>query len=215
MAKPEKVTAYELGTKLQFGGRSVTLNMAAFYYDYRNQQFINVDPGTAAQTLLNIDKSRIYGGEAELTVRASDRLSLRGGLGLLSTKISKGTVSGIDVEGNRLSNAPKLTFNAGVDLTLFDNDTGRLSFHPEMSYQSNQYFEVLNIPRLRQSAYAIVGAHLDFETADGRWNASIWGKNLTNKHYFTSRVDLLAGFGFDYNHIGNPRTYGITVGTKF
>lgn len=43
----------------------------------------------------------------------------------------------------------------------------------------------------------------------------MWGKNLTDKFYFTSRVDLLAGFGFDYNHIGNPRTYGVTVGAKF
>ena len=215
VAKAEKVTAYELGSKLQFAGRSVTLNMAGFYYDYRNQQFINVDPGTAAQTLLNIDKSRIMGGEAELSVRASDMISLRAGMGLLSTKIKRGTVSGANVSGNRLSNAPKLTFNMGADVTLMDGDAGRLSFHPDMAYQANQYFEVLNVPRLRQSSYAIVSAHLDYETADGRWNASIWGKNLTNKHYFTSRVDLLAGFGFDYNHIGNPRTYGVSVGMKF
>jgi iron complex outermembrane receptor protein len=215
VAKPEKVTAYELGSKLQFAGRSVTLNMAAFYYDYRNQQFINIDPATAAQTLLNIDKSRIMGGEAELNVRASDMLTLRAGVGLLSTKIKKGIVSGVDVAGNRLSNAPKLSFNMGADITLMDSQAGRLSFHPDMSYQTNQYFEVLNISRLRQKSYAIFSAHLDFETADGKWNASIWGKNLGKKHYFTSRVDLLAGFGFDYNHIGNPRTYGVSAGMKF
>lgn len=215
IAKPEKVTSYELGSKMQFADRAITLNLAGFYYDYRNQQFINVDPASAAQTLLNIDKSRIYGGEAELTTYIGDKLTLRGGLGLLSTKISKGNVSGVNVAGNRLSNAPKLTFNMGADLTLMDGDSGKLSFHPEMAYQSNQYFEVLNVSRLRQSSYAILGAHLDFETADGRYNASIWGKNLTNKHYFTSRVDLLAGFGFDYNHIGNPRTYGVSAGMKF
>ena len=215
VAKPEQVTAYEVGAKMQFAGRTVTLNMAGFYYDYSNQQFINIDPSSFAQTLLNIDKSRIYGGEAERSIRASDMISLRGGLGVLSTKIVRGTVSGVDVGGNRLSNAPQLTFNLGADITLFDNDSGQLSFHPEMAYQSNQFFEVLNIPRLRQPGYAIVGAHLDFETADGRWNASVWGRNLTNKQYFTSRVDLLAGFGFDYNHVGTPRTYGISIGYKF
>ena len=73
----------------------------------------------------------------------------------------------------------------------------------------------MNIPRLRQPSYAIMGGHIDWESADGRFNASVWGKNLGNKFYFTSRVDLLAGFGFDYNHIGNPRTYGVTVGAKF
>lgn len=215
VAKAEKVTSYEIGSKLQLADRAITLNTAAFYYDYRNQQFINIDPVLATQTLLNINKSRIMGGEAELSIRASQILSLRAGLGILSTKIKNGIVSGVDVAGNRLSNGPKLTFNAGMDLTLMDNDAGRLSITPEMAYQSNQYFEVLNIPRLRQEGYAIVSAHIDYESADGRWNASIWGKNLTNKHYFTSRVDLLAGFGFDYNHIGNPRTYGVTVGMKF
>lgn len=44
---------------------------------------------------------------------------------------------------------------------------------------------------------------------------SIWGKNLANKFYVTSSVDLLAGWGFDYNHIGAPRTYGITLGVKY
>ncbi|WP_339709325.1 TonB-dependent receptor [uncultured Sphingosinicella sp.] len=215
IAKPEKVNAYEIGAKTQFAGRSVTLNLAGFYYDYRNQQFINVDPVTAAQTLLNINKSRIMGGEAELSVRASDMLSLRAGVGLLDSKIKKGTVSGVDVSGNELSNAPSLTFNGGVDLTVMDSDTGKLSLHGDVSYSSSQYFEVLNVPRLQQGSYAILGAHIDYETADGRWNASIWGKNLGNKFYFTSRVDLLAGFGFDYNHISAPRTYGVTVGYKF
>ncbi len=215
IAKPEQVTSYEIGAKTQFADRRVTLNFAGFYYDYRNQQFINVDPATAAQTLLNIPKSRIYGGEAELTVRASDRLTLHSGIGVLATKIERGSVSGVNVAGNRLSNAPTFTFNATVDLTLVDGDTGKLSIHPDVAYQSSQFFEVLNVPRLRQTSYAIVGGHIDWESADGRYNASLWGKNLTDKFYFTSRVDLLAGFGFDYNHIGNPRTYGVTVGVKF
>jgi len=215
IAKAEEVTAYELGAKTQFADRRVTLNLAGFYYNYRNQQFINVDPGTAAQTLLNIPKSKIYGAEADLTARISDGFTFRAGLGLLGTEIQQGSVSGNNVAGNRLSNAPSLSFNMGIDLTLFDGDMGKLSLHPDLAYQSSQFFEVINVPRLKQDGYALIGGHIDWESADGRWNASVWAKNLGNEHYFTSRVDLLAGFGFDYNHIGNPRTYGISVGTKF
>ncbi|MDK2758991.1 MAG: TonB-dependent receptor [Blastomonas fulva] len=215
VARPEKVTSYEIGLKNQFANRRITLNLASFYYDYRNQQFINVDPSSAAQTLLNIPKSRIFGGEADLTVRASRALSFRAGMGLLSTKILEGTVSGTNVAGRRLAIAPSFTFNAGIDLTVLDGDKGKLSFHPDIAYQSDQYFEVLNIPRLRQKPYALVGGHIDYETKDGRWTASLWAKNLANTFYFTSRIDLLAGFGFDYNHIGNPRTFGGTIGYKF
>jgi iron complex outermembrane receptor protein len=98
---------------------------------------------------------------------------------------------------------------------VIDGSSGKLSLHGDINYASSQYFEVLNIPRLRQDNYVLLAGHIDWESADGRWNASVWGKNLTNKFYFTSRVDLLAGFGFDYNHVGTPRTYGVTVGAKF
>lgn len=132
IAKPEQVTSYEVGAKTQFADRRVTLNFAGFYYDYRNQQFINVDPASAAQTLLNIPKSRIYGGEAELTVRASDRLTLHSGMGVLATKIQRGSVSGVNVAGNRLSNAPTFTFNATIDLTLIDGDMGKVRSTPTL-----------------------------------------------------------------------------------
>jgi iron complex outermembrane recepter protein len=215
IAKAESVDAFELGLKTQFADRRVTLNTGAFYYSYKNQQFINIDPNTAAQTLLNIPKSRIYGGEAELTARATDRLTIRAGLGLLNARIQRGIVSGVNVAGNRLSNSPSITFSGGVDATVFDGNSGKLSISGDLSYSASQFFEVLNVPRLKQGSYALLSGHIDWESTNGRLNASVWAKNLTNKFYFTSRVDLLAGFGFDYNHVATPRSYGITIGTKF
>ena len=215
VAKAEKVTSYEIGAKTRMFDRRVTLNLAAFYYDYRNQQFINVDPATAAQTLLNIPRSRIFGGEAELTARIAEGFLLHGGLGLLSTKIIEGTVSGADVSGHKLANAPSFTFNLGPDITLARGGFGTISLHPSIAYQSSQYFEVINEAILKQHGYALLDAHLDYESADGHITASAWVKNAAQQFYFTSRVDLLAGFGFIYNHIGNPRTYGVTLGYKF
>jgi iron complex outermembrane recepter protein len=215
IAEAEEVESFELGLKSQFADRRITLNLAAFNYSYTNQQFINVDSSNATQTLINIPRSRILGGEAELVIRANDMLTLRSGLGLLDTTIRRGLVNGIDVSGNALSTAPAVTFAGGVDATVFDGDSGRLSIHGDMNYSSSQYFEVLNIPRLKQGSYVAISGHIDWTSADGRWTASIWGKNLTNQFYFTSRIDLQAGFGFDYNHIGAPRTYGVTLGLNF
>ena len=215
VAAAEKVDSFEIGSKNRFADRAITLNMAAFYYKYRNQQFINVDPATAAQTLLNIPKSRIWGGEAELTARPSERITLRGSLGILNAKIQQGLVSGANVAGNKLTNAPSVTASAGFDATLYDGSAGKFSASGDLAYTSSQFFDVVNTPRLRQSGYALLSGHIDWSSANERINVSIWGKNLANKFYFTSRVDLLAGFGFDYNHASAPRTYGITVGTKF
>ena len=214
VARAEEVTAVEAGAKTQFWDRRVTLNMAGFYYSYKNQQFINVNPADASQQLLNIPKSELYGAEAELTYRPSDAFTLHAGLGLLSTKIKTGTVSGVNVAGNRLSNAPSVTFNASFDWTMVEGSFGAFSIHPEVAYQSSQFFENINIPRLRQEGYALFGGHIDWNSADGRYSLSAWARNLGNKFYFTSRIDL-TGFGLDYNHIGNPRMYGVTAGVKF
>jgi iron complex outermembrane receptor protein len=215
VAAAEEVDSFEIGSKNKFADRVITLNMAAFYYKYRNQQFINVDPATAAQTLLNIPRSRIWGGEAELTARPSDVVTLRGSLGFLDAKIERGTVSGNNVAGNELTNAPSLTASAGIDVTFYDGDSGKFSGTADLAYTSSQFFDVVNTARLEQDGYALLSGFIRWESANGRFNASIWGKNLTNQFYFTSRVDLLAGFGFDYNHVATPRTYGITIGTTF
>lgn len=215
VAEAEEVDSFEIGAKNQFADRAVTLNLAAFYYKYRNQQFINVDPTTAAQTLLNIPRSRIWGGEAELTARPSDAVTLRGSIGVLDAQIERGTVSGANVAGNDLTNAPALTASAGIDATFYEGDIGSFSGTVDLAYTASQFFDVVNTPRLEQEGYALLSGFIRWESADGRFNASVWGKNLTNEFYFTSRVDLLAGFGFDYNHVAAPRTYGVTLGTTF
>lgn len=213
IAKPETIDAFEIGAKNQLFDRRMTLNGAAFYYRYGNQQFLSIDPTTAAQTLVNVSRSRILGAELELSARATDQISAHAGLGILDAKIQKGTLSGTSLQGKKLSNAPSVTLTTGLDVTVMETDAGTLSIHPDVSYVASQYFEVFNTPRLKQKGYALVGGHIDFQ--HGAFTASIWGKNLTNKFYFTSRVDLVSGFGYDYNHVGNPRTFGMTVGYKF
>jgi len=156
VAAAEEVDSFELGSKNKFADRVITLNMAAFYYKYRNQQFINVDPATAAQTLLNIPRSRIWGGEAELTARPSDVVTLRGSLGFLDAKIQRGIVSGNNVAGNELTNAPSLTASAGIDVTFYDGDAGKFSGTADLAYTSSQFFDVVNTARLEQDGYALL-----------------------------------------------------------
>lgn len=215
VAKAETIDAYELGAKTQFFDRRVTLNIAVFQYNYSNQQFLNYDGATGVQTLLNVPKSRIRGGEAELTAIATETVTLRASIGVLDTEVRQGSISGVDISGKKLLNAPAMTFATGADIGVMDSDNGKLSLHGDISYASSQYFDIVNTPRLKQRAYALLSGHIDWESSDGRFNLSIWGKNLANKFYFTSRVDLLGAFGYDYNHIGTPRTFGGTAGVRF
>lgn len=211
VAKPEILDAFEAGAKARLGGM-VSVSLTGFWYDYRNQQFLSVNPVDATQTLVNLDRSRIYGAELELDARPLPNVSLNAGLGLLHARATRGVISGLDVRGHRLSNAPALTANAAIDWTAWEAGNARLTLRADASYVSSQYFEIVNIPRLRQGGYALLGAGIDYVRGD--WTVSLWGRNLTDKIYFTSRIDL-SGFGFDYNHVGTPRTWGASVKRAF
>jgi iron complex outermembrane receptor protein len=63
--KPEHVWAYEVGSKNRFAGGRVTLNTAAFFYDYRNMQYQEEDPIPYQGGVSNVPKTHIWGAEAE------------------------------------------------------------------------------------------------------------------------------------------------------
>ena len=215
VSKSETVDAWEAGAKTQYLDRRLTLNLAGFYYRYRNQQFLDVNPATAAQQLRNLPLSHIYGGEIEFRLLANDWLTLNLAAGVLHARAVEGTLKGQSIVGKHLPNAPTLTLTSGFDVRLTDGPAGSVTLHADTSWSTGSYFELLNVARLKQKAYAVVSTHLRWESADRRWNASVWAKNLADAFYYTARGDLMSGFGFDYNHIGNPRTFGATVGIRF
>jgi iron complex outermembrane receptor protein len=212
VAKPETVDAYEAGFKSQFAENRVTLNGAVFYYRYQDQQILNTDPETFAQTLVNLPRSRILGGELELTARPTPTLTLTAGLGLLDTEIEEGTVSGTSVAGSKLPSAPSTSASAAVDWDALATDAVVFNVRLDGTYASRQYFDPFNLQS--QEAYALLNGRLSLRSADDRWGAAIWGKNLLDESYFTNKIDL-PSFGFLYTHIGTPRMYGVTVDYKF
>ncbi|HEY6452839.1 MAG TPA: TonB-dependent receptor [Steroidobacteraceae bacterium] len=63
---PETNTAFELGSKNFVLDRTLRANVAAFYYLYRDMQYIEADPVPFDQGMANIPSIRIWGGEAEV-----------------------------------------------------------------------------------------------------------------------------------------------------
>jgi len=74
--KPEQVIAYELGSKNRFLDNRATLNLAGFYYDYKNLQYQQEDPIPYQGGVSNIPKAYIYGVEAEGAFAITQKLKL-------------------------------------------------------------------------------------------------------------------------------------------
>lgn len=102
---PEKVDAYEIGSKNSFADGRATLNLAAFYYDYRNYQFAEDDPIPYQGGIGNADRARIYGVEAEFSARLPMGFVVDGNATGLSGAIRSATAALDPVSAMRASNA--------------------------------------------------------------------------------------------------------------
>jgi outer membrane receptor protein involved in Fe transport len=105
----ESVLAYEIGAKLQSSDHKLSLNSAAFYYDYRNKQVRGklLDPIFGdLEAEVNVPKSRIWGLEADVTVREIPEITITGGVTYLNSKVL--TYTGVDAVGNANQNLPAI-----------------------------------------------------------------------------------------------------------
>jgi iron complex outermembrane receptor protein len=113
-----------------------------------------------------------------------------------------------------LPNAPSTSATLEADWDALHFGGSRLTLHFDGSYASKQYFELLNEDRIAQDAYAILNARVAYHGGGERWEVGVWGRNLADKYYLTNAVDLQA-LGYDYEHRGLPRMYGIDASYHF
>jgi iron complex outermembrane receptor protein len=212
--KPEKLDAVEAGLKTTLLDGRVQLNTAAFFYIYKEQQLIDVDPATAAQTLVNIERSEVGGLEIEGIAQITERWRLSGGVGYLHGVAKKGVVSGTDVAGDRLPNAPSFSATLASDLDLYTSDAGTLALHLDANYVGEQYFTLPHVKRTLVDNYVLFDTRISFAASDQQWDVGFWIKNLADEFYETDVISL-AGFGLDYTHIGPPRTFGADITFNF
>lgn len=218
--KQERLTAYEVGAKLGLLDRRIQLNLAGFYYDYKDKQISTyfADPiYTALSRLDNVPKSEAYGVEGELTIRPVRPLTLIGNALWLKTRINDyiGTNAAgqtQNFDGARFIYSPEWTIagTALIDAPVSE----KLSFtaNANIRYQSRQttIFEVNPLYDIK--AYTIVNAGIGIKASDDSWSVSAWGRNLFNTYYWNavaSNANIVVRFP------GQTRTYGLTAAFRF
>ena len=220
---PENATNYEVGTKAQLFGRRLTINLAAFYTDYRNLQvtrFFQPLGTTFGQFITeNAGKARIKGVELEVAARPVTGVDLGGTFAYLDARYTQftGTPSTIGTgtfTGNRLRQAPEYTASAYLGYTYTMGSGATLGARGTYKYQSLSYYDPDNNPITVIPGYALVDGSITFTSSDKHLELSLWAKNLTDKAYRThvfSQRDSRVAFAL----YGEPRTYGLTATFKY
>jgi iron complex outermembrane receptor protein len=215
---PEYSNNYEVGYKSLFADKKVSIAASAFLIQWQDLQFYNlVAPFTYARE--NVGNAQSAGFEIEFSVLPKKGLQFDGSLGINATKYKdfdlKRVNFGTGVEtitaigGNKLSNAPGHTLFLGAQYDYEINAKAKAVFRFEVRNIGDSYTDIQN--QIKQPSYTLLNTRVGFNF--NKFGVFVWGQNLTNKRYLAYR-NPDSSFGRQAR-IGAPRTYGVTLSTKF
>ena len=228
--QPETLDAFEAGLKSDWLDRRLRINLAAYYYNYKNlqvQQFVN-----GLYTLSNAAKAEIKGLDFELTALPVRGLTLQfsgalldptykdfpGGPGYTPVPITSinpnGGMGGFllvptDLSGKQLTYASKQTLNVSTQYS-WTRAGGDISLFAVAQYRSKYYFDPQN--GTEQPGYTQINGSLAWTSPKGDLDVKFWGNNLMGEKVYASIVRSTGG---DSATPQAPRTYGVSLGVHF
>ena len=226
---PQTAINYELGVKSEWLDHRLRVNLAVFQQDVKDAQkgvpqtfLVGGTPVSVVQTI-NAASERIRGAEFEVVAVPVKNLNLQANVGYLDTHYKKFLASGplgpntLDLSDQPFTNVPKWTIGFSPSYVV-PTDFGQIRFQLDYSWQSRQALApLLTYPTFVpgdiytvQKAYGLLNGRVAFKIKD-KTEIAVWGKNLTDRRYFNSALDLAGSTGFTNAKVGDPRTFGMQV----
>ncbi|WP_106640095.1 TonB-dependent receptor [Allosphingosinicella vermicomposti] len=217
---PETLWAYEVGVKSTLLDRKLIANLALFWNDYKDLQlssFTADENGGFTALFTNAGAATIRGAELELQARPVPALNLNMTLGYLDAHYDEYIgPGGVDISDEReLVNAPKWSARFGATYVFDLGNNGDLTAGADVSYRSKTYPVVSSSEVLAQDKYALVDAFVRWSDKDDHYYVQAGVKNLTDKRYREQGFDLSDSLGYQLAYYGAPRTFRVTLGTRF
>ncbi len=218
--KQESVLDYEGGFKLKLFDKRMTLNAAAFYYDYKDKQLKSKYADAffgPLDALVNVPVSSVFGVEFDLGVAPVDGLTLAANGTYLDAKVDRFTglnnagQSGV-FDGTRIPYTPKWQFGGSVDYKFPVTDKVDTFIGAQVNFRSRTNSSIGGSAEYDIPQYALVDLQFGFEAPEGGWKLYAWGKNVTNKYYITNILNNTDGRD---RFVGMPATYGLTLSVKY
>lgn len=213
----EQASQVEVGLKSQLFDNRVRLNMAAFHIDYTDLQVFQLVDG-ASLVVSNAADATSQGLEAEFWAVLNDQWRIQGSYAYLDATYDRFiNADGQNFSGNRLTRAPKHSYNIGVNFDTTVGDDMFLSGLVEYSYRSRIFYDPDNFTLVGDSPLGLLNARITLGVGD-HWEFSVWGDNLTDEVYRTNVIDGRGPFNLSQTGsavIGPPRMWGLTAGYLF
>jgi iron complex outermembrane recepter protein len=223
---PEKLKAYEIGSKSDLWDNRLRANFSAYYYDFTNIQVqidISGNNSQGAETeFLNAAAAKAYGleGSVQMALTPEFQLSARGAWqhseytrfpgfpAMIASTVGFATVP-TNVAGNELERAPKWVGSGSADYHT-DLAGGQVKANLGLYYNGGFNWDPSNLHK--ELPYALLNGAVGYTFPKSEWTLTAWAKNITNRYYSVMYFPIVFG---SLISDGMPRTYGATVSFKY
>lgn len=205
---PEYLWDYEAFLKGTVPALRMSIAANIFYNEKKDAQRLVIVPFTTPggghdffARFNNVPKAHAYGAEFELSWRASEKVNLRGGIGLLRTRVDR-AAPGDDI-GKEFERGPHLTGAAGADW----RPSKRLRLSAQFRYRSGFASDNFDAPELRVASAATVDARVAYDV--GPVTAFGYVHNVLDSLHIVYRYDA------NFAELEDPRVVGVGAETRF
>lgn len=213
--KPEYVTLYEVGLKMEFPATWLRVNLAAFYSSYDDIQVAANPVGRINTATANAAQGSIRGLEVEFTWRPVQNLLLEGGLGYQDARYDEIGDVGVTVDKNdAFIRTPKWSLSMGLSYQFDLGGFGSLSPRLDWAYKSAIQFEPDNDASVAEDGYHALNLRVTYAEPEDNWQLSFAIENLTNEKYLVAG-DSNEVIGYAQVMYARPRNWLLNVSFSF
>lgn len=218
--KPEKLLAYEIGSKTDLIGGRLRMNTALFFYDFRNKQMSlrKLDCSakeycTSYAVMSNVKNSYVWGGEIALQAVITSNLFADVSYGITDSKISshESDKNGLSLNDTKLPmSAPTATFGLTYAVPVPEN-YGDIKVRANYDWIGGHSFSGGNDPARMayEKSYGLTDMNISWRLPNAPFNLDLFAKNLGNIKYYVDAQELATT---TENVVwGMPRTIGIRL----
>jgi iron complex outermembrane recepter protein len=229
-AKAEKVLSFEAGVKADLWEKKARVGFNVFQYTVKDQQLTAVGGTANFNRLVNADKVVGQGVELDFQAYLSDRLLFTLGGSYNDTKIKDpnlavqacgngctvldpvvGAGNTVSIDGNPLPQAPKWVTNFTLRYSIPTASGAEWFAYTDWAYRSKINFFLYESTEYTGKPLLEGGLRLGYIWGGGKYEAAIFGRNITNQIRVVGGIDFNNLTGF----INEPRTWGAQIKASF
>ncbi len=211
--RAEEAKTYELGFKSPFMDGRGYLGAAIFHTRLDNSQQLFLDAASGSNIGLNVDESRLWGGELEFGLRMWESLTLAANVGITKSEI-EAFAANPGVLGNELPRVPTHTFAMSATYERPLNDALNAFMRADYTGEGSMYWHPDNADR--RHAFQHGDLRLGLRSAADTWEATAWVKNIGDDRTTSDfQAREFTGLALDVYAPVLGRTWGVDLLRRF